>query len=69
MQWARAAQACWVVVRRPRDFIGYSGSKLKALRARTGTLLYHRGDRTQNNWVVYYETEAQEAAVRAAAAR
>ena len=67
--WARAAQACWVVVRRPRDFVGRSGSKVKALRARTCTSMYHRGDRAQNNWVVYYDTEAQIAAVRAAVAR
>jgi exonuclease 3'-5' domain-containing protein 1 len=67
--WARAAQACWVVVCRPREFVGRSGSTVKALRARTKTLLYHRGDRAQNNWVVYYDTENQIAHVRAAAAR
>ena len=67
--WARAAQACWVVVRRPREFVGRSGGTVKALRARTGTAMYHRGDRAQNNWVVYYDTETQLAAVRAAAAR
>ena len=67
--WARAAQACWVLVRRPREFVGRSGGTVKALRARTGTAMYHRGDRAQNNWVVYYDTETQLAAVRAAAAR
>lgn len=69
VHWARAAKACWVAVRRPREFVGRSGSKVKGLRARTGTLLYHRGDRAENNWVVYYDTERQLTAVRAAAGR
>ena len=69
VDWARAAQACWVTVRRQREFVGCSSSKVKALRARTRTLMYHRGDRAQNKWVVYYDTDAQLAAVRAAAAQ
>jgi hypothetical protein len=56
-------------VRRQREFVACSGSKVKALRARTRTLMYHRGDRAQSNWVVYYDTDAQLAAVRAAARR
>jgi len=67
VEWARAAQTCWVVVRNQKGFIGQKGANVQRLRMQTNTLLYHRGSRSHNNWVVYYNNERQASAVRAAA--
>ena len=67
--WARAAKTCNVEVVNPRKFVGPGGKAVHALRARSNTLLYHRGNRQKNNWIVYYEQECFAKMVLKAAAR
>ena len=67
--WARAAKTCKVEVLNPRNFVGPGGRAVNALRARSNTLLYHRGNRQENIWVVYYDRECDARMVAKAAAR
>lgn len=57
LEWARQAQTRPFTVRCMPEFVGRQGRNLRALRERTGTLMYHRGDRTLSNWILYFDTE------------
>lgn len=58
VQWARQAQTRDFTVHSMGRFIGAGGANVRALRTRTGTLMYHRGERSRSDWVLYYDTEA-----------
>ena len=56
-------------VRNQKRFIGHKGENVQRLRRQTNTLLYHRGNRSHSNWLVYYNDDTQASAVLAAAER
>ena len=52
-----------VVVKRVGAFIGHGGSTIRALQKKTNTLIYPRGERSCNTFLVYYFNEASLAEV------
>ena len=65
---ARTRSVARVVVRNPGRFIGRAGANIRDLRRTTDTLIYSRGEREGNVFVVYYRTPEGLAAVRRRAA-
>lgn len=59
VNFGRNARVATIQVRNSARFIGSGGCKIRNLKSKTNTLLYHRGDRSKNNWMVYYTTDAQ----------
>lgn len=59
LTFARGARTAYIQVRNRQRFLGYGGWNVKRIKKSTNTLLYHRGDRSQNNWMVYYTLDNQ----------
>ena len=64
---ARGYEVERVHVKYPGKFIGPSGSSIRALQKSTDTLIYPRGNRGSNMFVVYFNTRAGLEAVQAKA--
>lgn len=54
LTFAREARTAYIQVRNRKRFVGYGGFNVRRIKKSTNTLLYHRGDRSLNNWMVYY---------------
>ena len=59
LTFARGARTAYIQVRNRKRFVGYGGFNVRRIKKSTNTLLYHRGDRSLNNWMVYYTTDPQ----------
>ena len=64
---ARGCQVAHVHVKYPGRFIGPSGSSIRAMQRSSNTLVYPRGKRGDNSFIVYFSTADGLAAVRARA--
>jgi len=53
---ARTAQIGLVKVRNPGKFIGKRGASIRSLQDQTGTIIYNKGRRTDNTFMVFYHT-------------
>ena len=64
---ARSANIATIQVTNPGRFIGKGGANLRALQARTKAMVYGRGRRGSNLFVVYYQSPSALESVRVAA--
>jgi len=55
---ARSAQVAMVKVRNPGLFIGKRGSSIRSLQDQTGTIIYNKGRRSDNTFMVFYHDDA-----------